>query len=101
MTKSFFFGIDRPYVFSYRSKIYNGITRVYNVEGVKELKYLLTYRNSKLSRELISILLDPLRLFYFQTRINTGFHMLWKKWNFFFFTFTALSKTCRKLNHLY
>ena len=51
MTKSFFFGIDRPYVFSYRSKIYNGITRVYNVEGVKELKYLLTYRNSKLSRE--------------------------------------------------
>ena len=87
MTKSFFFGIDRPYVFSYRSKIYNGITRVYNVEGVKELKYLLTYRNSKLSRELISILLDPLRLFYFQTRINTGFHMLWKKWNFFFFYF--------------
>ena len=51
MTKSFFFGIDRPYVFSYRSKIYNGITRVYNDEGVKELKYLLTFRNSKLSRE--------------------------------------------------
>lgn len=54
MTKSFFFGIDRPYVFSYRSKIYNGITRVYNDEGVKELKYLLTFRNSKLSRERFS-----------------------------------------------
>ena len=30
MTKNFFFRIDRPYDFSYRSKIYNGITRVYN-----------------------------------------------------------------------
>ena len=46
MTKSFFFGIDRRYVFSYRSQIYNGITRVYNDEGVKVLKYLLTSRNS-------------------------------------------------------
>lgn len=46
MTKSFVFGIDRRYVFSYRSQIYNGITRVYNDEGVKVLKYLLTSRNS-------------------------------------------------------
>ena len=97
MTKSFFFGIDRPYVFSYRSKIYNGITRVYNDEGVKVLKYLLTYRNSKLRRVRFPYL--GIRYFYsiFTHRLS---HAMEKMELFFFLTFTAVSKTCRKLNHL-
>lgn len=98
MTKSVFFGIDRPYVFSYRSKIYNGITRVYNDEGVKVLKYLLTYRNSKLRRVRFPYL--GIRYFYsiFTHRLS---HAMEKMELFFFFAFTAVSKTCRKLNHLY